>query len=106
MANLVQVSSAFGRAMETIDRAKMCILTYPEAIQHLEEKTLSINEIKAAIAATAEGYSFPTNLDSDPPKGGLAPETQQALFIRAIESKMNKTEFENHLKLMENKRGS
>ena len=27
-------------------------------------------------------------------------------FIRAIESKMNKTEFENHLKLMEIKRGS
>ena len=106
MANLLQVSSAFGRAMETIDRAKMCILTYPNAVQHFEQKTLSISEIKAAIAATAEGYSFPTNLDSDPPKGGLAPETQQALFIRAIESKMSKTDFENQLKLMEIKRGS
>ena len=104
MANLVQLSSAFGRAMETIDRAKMCILTYPKAIQHLEEKTLSINEIKAAIAATAEGYSFPTNLDTDPPKGGLAPETQQALFLRALESKMEKVEFENLLKLMESKK--
>ena len=106
MANLLQVSSAFGRAMETIDRAKMCILIYPTAAQHFEQKTIPISEIKAAIAATAEGYSFPTNLDSDPPKGGLAPETQQALLIRAIESKMNKTEFENHLKLMEIKRGS
>ena len=25
MANLLQVSSAFGRAMETIDQAKMCV---------------------------------------------------------------------------------
>ena len=103
MANLLQVSSAFGRAMETIDRAKMCVLTYPSAAKHFNDKRLSISEIKAAIAATAEGYSFPTNLDTDPPKGGLAPETQQALFLRALESKMEKVEFENQLKLMESK---
>ena len=96
MANLLQVSSAFGRAMETIDRAKMCALTYPTAIKHFNDQTLSISEIKAAVAATAEGYSFPTNLDNDPPKGGLAPETQQALFLRALESDMNKIEFEKH----------
>ena len=104
MANLLQVSSAFGRAMETIDRAKMCTLTYPTAIKHFNDQTLSISEIKAAVAATAEGYSFPTNLDNDPPKGGLAPETQQALFLRALESDMNKIEFEKQLKLMENKK--
>ena len=104
MANLLQVSSAFGRAMETIDRAKMCVLTYPTAIKHFNDQTLSISEIKAAIAATAEGYSFPTNLDNDPPKGGLAPETQQALFVRALESGMDKIEFEKQLKLMENKK--
>ena len=104
MANLLQVSSAFGRAMETIDRAKMCVLTYPTAIKHFNDQKLSISEIKAAIAATAEGYSFPTNLDNDPPKGGLAPETRQALFVRALESGMDKIEFEKQLKLMENKK--
>ena len=104
MANLLQVSSAFGRAMETIDRAKMCVLTYPIAAKYFDDQTLSISEIKAAIAATAEGYSFPTNLDNDPPVGGLAPETQQALFLRALESKMNTAEFENQLKLMESRK--
>ncbi len=104
MANLLQVSSAFGRAMETIDRTKMCVLTYPIAGKYFEDQTLSISEIKAAIAATAEGYSFPTNLDNDPPVGGLAPETQQALFLRALESKMNTAEFENQLKLMESRK--
>ena len=39
-----------------------------------------------AIASSAEGYSFPTNLDRDPPLGGLAPETQQALFHRALDA--------------------
>ena len=104
MANLLQVSSAFGRAMETIDRAKMCVLTYPIAAKYFEDQTLSISEMKAAIAATAEGYSFPTNLDNDPPVGGLAPETQQAFFLRALESKMEKVEFENQLKLMESRK--
>ena len=104
MANLLQVSSAFGRAMETIDRAKMCVLTYPIAAKYFEDQSLSISEIKAAIAATAEGYSFPTNLDNDPPVGGLAPETQQALFLRALESKIAKAEFERQLKLMESRK--
>ena len=104
MANLLQVSSAFGRAMETIDRAKMCVLIYPRAAKHFNEGTLSTSEIRAAIAATAEGYSFPTNLDNDPPKDGLAPETQQALLLRALETKMQKTDFENQLKLMESKK--
>jgi ectoine hydroxylase-related dioxygenase (phytanoyl-CoA dioxygenase family) len=37
-----------------------------------------------AIAACAEGYAFPTNLDRDPPIGGLAPESQAALMARAL----------------------
>ena len=87
--------------METIDRKKMCIFTYPIAQQLYAEKTLNINEIKAAVAATAEGYSFPTNLDNDPPKGGLAPETQQAFFMRALEENMKEDEFKTKLDEME-----
>ena len=104
MANLLQVSSAFGRAMETIDRAKMCLLVFPFAKKYLAENRLELLEIQAAIAATGEGYSFPTNLDNDPPKGGLAPETQQAFLMRAIESQMDEREFENYLKSMEIKK--
>jgi ectoine hydroxylase-related dioxygenase (phytanoyl-CoA dioxygenase family) len=84
MANLLQVSSAFGRAMETVDRGKMCKLLYPHALAAQKNNKLGTSDLNAAIAATAEGYSFPTNLDRDPPKGGLAPETQQALFARSI----------------------
>ena len=84
MANLLQVSSAFGRAMESIDREKMCKLLYPHAVAAQSNSKLSMSDLSAAIAAAAEGYSFPTNLDRDTPKGGLAPETQQALFARAI----------------------
>ena len=82
----------------------MCILTYPHAARHFSGETLSVSEIKAAIAATAEGYSFPTNLDNDPPKGGLAPETQQTFYLRALESEMKRDEFEKKIHLMDAKR--
>lgn len=94
MANLLQVSSAFGRAMETVDRVKMCKLLYPHAMAAHQNGTLGVSNLKAAIAAAAEGYSFPTNLDRDPPKSGLAPETQQALFLRALAAGLDVHEFE------------
>ncbi|WP_322033785.1 phytanoyl-CoA dioxygenase family protein [Paraburkholderia sp. J76] len=84
MANLLQVSSAMGRAMEALDRTSMCEAVYPM----LRERRLNGRPDDAAelavIASCAEGYPFPTNLDRDPPVGGLAPESQQALMQRAL----------------------
>jgi len=90
MANLLQVSSAFGRAMESVDRLAMCKALYP-ALQ--AASGLTVAERDAAIAAAAEGYSFPTNLDTDPPEGGLAPETQAALMRRALSEGMDTDAF-------------
>jgi ectoine hydroxylase-related dioxygenase (phytanoyl-CoA dioxygenase family) len=87
MANLLQVSSAFGRAMESVDRVGMCKAIYP-ALQSATD--LSAAARNAAIAAAAEGYSFPTNLDTDPPERGLAPESQAALMRRALMLGMTK----------------
>ena len=36
--------------METIDRKKMCILTYPVALEHCADQSLELKEIKAAVA--------------------------------------------------------
>ncbi|RYH02103.1 phytanoyl-CoA dioxygenase [Salipiger sp. IMCC34102] len=77
MANLLQVSSPFGRAMEAIDRDAMCRAVYPAL------RALPRDAAQAAIAATAEGYAFPTNLDTDPPLDGNAPETQADILRRA-----------------------
>ena len=93
MANLLQVSSAFGRAMETIDRIGMCKARYPHALAAHQAGSLTPAQLNAAIACTAEGYSFPTNLDRDPPVGGLAPLTQNGLFRRALDQGMAATDF-------------
>ena len=104
MANLLQVSSAFGRAMETFDRNKMCNLVYGPLGQLVKADALTPLEVSAAIAATAEGYSFPTNLDTDPPKAGLAPETQAAYLARALKEDVDQAAFEAHLMDMQKAR--
>ncbi len=100
MANLLQVSSAFGRAMETVDRTAMSKALYPVLQQAFADGDMGPLEIKAAIGASAEGYAFPTNLDRDPPVGGLAPETQQAYLWRALEEGQSPEAVSAHLDSM------
>lgn len=89
MANLFQVSSAFGRAMEVVDRAAMCRLLFPV----LRDMGLDPAGRDAVIAATAEGYPFPTSLDTDPPIGGMAQESMAQLMHRALDEGMTEAEF-------------
>ncbi len=94
MANLLQVSSPMGRAMEAVDRLAMCRRLYPVVQALRGAGRLDEAATAAVIAASAEGYSFPTNLDTDPPTGGLAPETQAALFARALAEGMTSEAFD------------
>ncbi|RZB14282.1 phytanoyl-CoA dioxygenase [Streptomyces sp. F001] len=81
MANLLQVSSAFGRAMETVDRAAIVNAVFPVLLKRRAEGERWLENV---IAASAEGYPFPTNLDSDPPVDGLAPPSQADVVRRAL----------------------
>lgn len=99
MANLLQISSAFGRAMETVDRVAMSRHVYPELLALKQAGGLDPQEIAYAVAATAEGYAFPTNLDRDPPIGGLAPKNQQALMQEALEEDWSSVRFNEALEL-------
>jgi len=65
MANLMQVGSVYGRSIEIVDR-------------------LSPREADTVIAATAEGYPFPANLDIDSPLSGMAPPSQQDVLRQAL----------------------
>lgn len=81
MANLLQVSSAFGRAMESVDRVRMAVTLYPVLRTLRHDDAFDLDNV---IAASAEGYAFPTNLDRDQPIGGLAPQTQADLVRQAL----------------------
>ncbi|MFF4394620.1 phytanoyl-CoA dioxygenase family protein [Streptomyces sp. NPDC001480] len=82
-ANLLQVSSAFGRAMETVDREAVVNALYPVLLKRKAEG-VGAAWLEHVVAASAEGYPFPTNLDSDPPVDGLAPHSQADLVRRAL----------------------
>jgi ectoine hydroxylase-related dioxygenase (phytanoyl-CoA dioxygenase family) len=97
MANLLQISSAFGRAMETVDRTRMSGALYPTLLMMTSDGRLSAAEAAAAVAACAEGYPFPTNLDRDPPIGGLAPLSQQALMLAALAERRPAAAFRDDL---------
>lgn len=81
MANLLQVGSAFGRSIESVDRSGMSKALYPV----LAGSQMSARAVSNVIAASAEGYAFPTNLDRDPPVGGLIPLSQAELMTAALE---------------------
>lgn len=91
VANLLQVSSAFGRAMETVNRERMSARLFP-ALKKLKGQ-LSASDVTNAVASCAEGYSFPTNLDRDPPLGDLAPKTQAQLMHEALKEGWNDETF-------------
>ena len=87
MVNLLQVSSAFGRAMETVDRSKMVRALYP-----VLQTAVGVN-VANVIAASAEGYPFPTNLDNNPPIGGIAPKSQAQYMQQALAAGQTAAEF-------------
>src|SRR3954467_9559898 len=96
MANLLQVSSPFGRAMESVDRVAMCRALFPVL---LEKKAAGASErfLDNVVAASAEGYAFPTNLDRDQPIGGMAPQTQADLLRQAVAEGWSRAAFESAL---------
>jgi len=83
IANLLQISSPFGRAMEALDRTAMLRAVYP-ALLAMKSAGRPQRDLLNAVVATAEGYAFPTNLDSDQPIGSLAPPSQVDIVLAAL----------------------
>ncbi|MGV9274788.1 phytanoyl-CoA dioxygenase family protein [Streptomyces griseosporeus] len=105
MANLLQISSAFGRAMETVDREAVVNAVYPVL---LRRRAAGADQrwLDRVIAASAEGYPFPTNLDNDPPVDGLAPPAQADLVRRALREERTPEELRAELRAAAGRRES
>jgi ectoine hydroxylase-related dioxygenase (phytanoyl-CoA dioxygenase family) len=101
MANLLQVSSAYGRAMESLDRTRMCNAVFPVLRAMQSQQKLDAAQLAAVLASCAEGYAFPTNLDRNPPVGGLAPASQQQIFATALSEAWSEQRFAEALRDLE-----
>lgn len=99
-ANLVQVSSAFGKTMETIDSHPLIEGCWDELSERYRKEGMS-NEVEAFVAAAADGYPFPTNLDRRPPApGGMAPESEHEIVIRGLKGTWDVGRVTKELKTM------
>ncbi|MBX2835228.1 MAG: phytanoyl-CoA dioxygenase family protein [Gammaproteobacteria bacterium] len=83
-ANLLQVGSAYGRSIEIVDRARISKAVYPTLLSMKQAEALTEFDIDTVVAATAEGYPFPANLDVDSPLTGMAPPSQQDIMRDAL----------------------
>ncbi|KAJ5881926.1 Phytanoyl-CoA dioxygenase [Penicillium soppii] len=97
VANLLQISSAFGKPMEMVDsvpvvakvwefmRERYRVAGKVATVLDPEEYSAQQRELKALVQAVAEGYPFPTNLDQRPPApSGMAPESEQDIVLRGV----------------------
>lgn len=103
IANLLQVSSPFGRAMEALDRTAMVRAIYP-ALLAMKAAGRPQRDLLNAVVATAEGYAFPTNLDSDQPIGSLAPPSQVDSVLAALDADLSADELDAVLRAQEERR--
>jgi len=84
LANLLQVSSAFGRVMESIDYIGLVDSIYPLLKASKIDAELTEIQIQNAVCACTDGYPFPTSLDADLPNDGLAPKAQRQYVFDAL----------------------
>jgi ectoine hydroxylase-related dioxygenase (phytanoyl-CoA dioxygenase family) len=103
IANLLQISSPFGRAMEALDRTAMVRAVYP-ALRAMKAAGRPQRELLNAVVATAEGYAFPTNLDSDQPIGTLAPPSQVDTVLAALAEDMTAVQLDVALRDQDDRR--
>lgn len=83
MANLFQINSPFGRAIETVDTKRVCLAIYDD-LRNRVSNGMNVDEWLAVVAAAAEGYPFPTNLDRDVPIDRLTPPAQSDIMTTAL----------------------
>lgn len=83
-ANLMQIGSAYGRSIEIVDRSRITLAVYEDLKALKAAGTLTEREVDTVVAATAEGYPFPANLDIDSPLSGMAPPSQQDVLRQAL----------------------
>jgi len=97
MANLLQIGTALGRTLESVDRRSMAELLYPTLLERLDAGA-DAETINRVVAASAEGYAFPCNLDVDQPIGGLTPPSDADIVRLALDERWTPAQLTERLR--------
>lgn len=98
MANLLQICSAFGKTMETVDTLPLWEQCWEEVVIKFNKEGMSV-EMEALLAAMTTPYPFPTNMDNNPPRpGGLTPVGELDIILKALNEGWSKSKVVEELK--------
>lgn len=90
LANLLQISSAFGKPMESVDAIPLVGVIWDELSQTFQSHGAT-DAVKALVEAVGEGYTFPTNLDRNPPRSDdMAPKSEQDVMWECLQKGYSK----------------
>ena len=99
-ANLLQISSAFGKPMEMVDSLPLVEMTWDALAERHGKEGIS-EEVKTFVSNIVEGYPFSTNLDRRVPEtAGMAPDSEQDLLVEGLERGWDKSRVLAELKQM------
>lgn len=90
LANLLQISSAFGKPMEVIDHDRIQLACY----EQLKLSTFEGEAFDTLLTIMSDSYPFPTNLDRDVPDKSLTPVSSRELLQSAMVKRLEKTQYE------------
>ena len=93
MANLLQISSALGRAMESVDRTAIVLALYPVLL----DAGIDADAVNRVLAASAEGYPFPGDLDRHRPEGESSDQSPADITRRALRERWSADELAERL---------
>jgi ectoine hydroxylase-related dioxygenase (phytanoyl-CoA dioxygenase family) len=93
VANLLEISSAFAKPMEAVDRQAMSSVVFPVLAAMALAGEFSDREVDDIIATVADGYGYPTCLDSPSPDGSR-PQTCQQQMRQAVREQWSAERFQ------------
>lgn len=100
LVNLLQISSALGKPMETVDGLQIVEKCWDELLKMYDEQGLS-DELVSVVAAVGDGYPFPTNLDKNSPEQDeMTPPSEQDIIIKCLRERKSKDEAVEALKTL------
>ena len=104
--NLLQLSSAFSKAMESVDLYKISLNIYKDLRKVYKKVFFDEHSLDAILTAACDAYSFPTNLDKDLPLGTMSPQTLKELYQQALKEDWKYSRFKEEIKKHKKRRNS
>lgn len=91
--NHLQISSAFSRTMEKVNRIGLCEKIYPSLLSAWQRRDISREEVVAAATVCADGYPFQRNLWQTSNIGPKKPKSQLELLLNGLERGLKRESF-------------